>query len=68
VASGTVDGYYEVNLAPWDVAAGRVIVPEAGARLELLPVAGYEYAATIAAPPQLFDELLALLRASGLQV
>ena len=68
VASGTVDGFYEVNLAPWDVAAGRVIAVEAGARVELLPVGSYEYAATIAAPPQLFDPLITLLRASGLRV
>lgn len=68
VAAGSVDGFYEVQLAPWDVAAGRVIALEAGARVELLPVAGTEDAATIAAPPQLFDELLSLLRAAGLQV
>jgi myo-inositol-1(or 4)-monophosphatase len=68
VASGIVDGYYEVNLAPWDVAAGRVIALEAGARVELLPVAGSALTATIAAPPQLFDPLITLLRASGLRV
>jgi myo-inositol-1(or 4)-monophosphatase len=68
VASGIVDGYYEVNLAPWDIAAGHVIALEAGARLELLPVAGAELTATIAAPPQLFEALLTLLRASGLRV
>jgi myo-inositol-1(or 4)-monophosphatase len=68
VASGIVDGYYEVNLAPWDVAAGRVIAVEAGARVELMLVAGSELTATIAAPPQLFEALLTLLRASGLRV
>ena len=68
VAAGIVDGFYEVQLAPWDVAAGRVIALEAGARVELLPVEGTDHAATIAAPPQLFDELLSLLRAAGLQV
>ena len=68
VASGTVDGYYELDLAPWDVAAGRVIALEAGARVELLPVAGTQLAATITAPQQLFDELLVLLRWAGLQV
>jgi len=57
VAAGSVDGFYEVQLAPWDVAAGRVIALEAGARVELLPVEGTDHAATIAAPPQLFDEL-----------
>jgi len=30
VARGTFEGYYEVNLKPWDVAAGILIVKEAG--------------------------------------
>jgi myo-inositol-1(or 4)-monophosphatase len=30
VASGVIDGYYEINLKPWDVAAGILIVEEAG--------------------------------------
>jgi hypothetical protein len=36
--------------------------------VELLPVAGSEHDATIAAPTQLFDQLLSLLRSAGLQV
>lgn len=30
VAAGRVDGYYELNLKPWDIAAGALIVQEAG--------------------------------------
>jgi myo-inositol-1(or 4)-monophosphatase len=30
VARGTFEGYYEVNLKPWDVAAGILMVTEAG--------------------------------------
>lgn len=30
VAAGTLDGYWELGLAPWDVAAGSLIVTEAG--------------------------------------
>jgi myo-inositol-1(or 4)-monophosphatase len=30
VASGWFDGFWELNLAPWDVAAGALIVREAG--------------------------------------
>lgn len=30
VACGRVDGYWEMNLKPWDVAAGALIVQEAG--------------------------------------
>ncbi len=33
VASGVYDGYYEINLKPWDVAAGVVIVTEAGGKI-----------------------------------
>ena len=29
-AEGVFDGYFELNLGPWDVAAGGVIVREAG--------------------------------------
>lgn len=32
VASGRLDGYWEWKLAPWDVAAGYLIVEEAGGR------------------------------------
>ena len=30
VAAGRFDGYWERNISPWDVAAGVVIVREAG--------------------------------------
>jgi myo-inositol-1(or 4)-monophosphatase len=30
VASGRLDGYWERNLQPWDLAAGQIIVREAG--------------------------------------
>src|SRR5712664_175776 len=30
VASGRLDGYWERNLSPWDMAAGQIIVREAG--------------------------------------
>ena len=32
VASGRLDGYWELKLQPWDVAAGALIVEEAGGR------------------------------------
>ena len=31
VASGRVDGYWELNLKSWDIAAGSLIAQEAGA-------------------------------------
>ncbi len=30
MASGRVDGYWEFNLKPWDIAAGALLVLEAG--------------------------------------
>ena len=32
-AEGTFDAFYEINLKPWDVAAGSLIVQEAGGKL-----------------------------------
>lgn len=32
VAKGTFDGYYEMNLKPWDVSAGIIILSEAGGK------------------------------------
>lgn len=36
VAAGFLDGYWELNLHEWDVAAGKLICTEAGARVESL--------------------------------
>jgi myo-inositol-1(or 4)-monophosphatase len=33
VAAGRVEGFFEVGLAPWDVAAGMLLVTEAGGRV-----------------------------------
>jgi myo-inositol-1(or 4)-monophosphatase len=33
VACGRIDGYWERRLAPWDMAAGSLIVQEAGGRV-----------------------------------
>ena len=33
LASGSLDGFWEFNLSPWDVAAGSLIVEEAGGRV-----------------------------------
>jgi myo-inositol-1(or 4)-monophosphatase len=30
VAAGRYDGYWELNLNPWDIAAGIILVREAG--------------------------------------
>ena len=33
VAAGRVEGFFEIGLAPWDVAAGMLLVAEAGGRV-----------------------------------
>ena len=33
VAKGVFDGYYEINLKPWDVAAGILVLLEAGGKI-----------------------------------
>jgi myo-inositol-1(or 4)-monophosphatase len=50
VASGRLDGYYERGIWPWDLAAGSVIVEEAGEELtnyrgDVLDLAGREIVA-----------------------
>jgi myo-inositol-1(or 4)-monophosphatase len=37
VAAGRLDGYYERGLKPWDWAAGRLLVEEAGGRVAEMP-------------------------------
>jgi len=41
VARGTFEGYYEVNLKPWDVAAGILMVTEAGGEVSRCDGGGY---------------------------
>lgn len=33
VARGVFEGYYEMNLKPWDVSAGIIILREAGGKI-----------------------------------
>lgn len=41
LARGTFDGFYELNLKPWDVAAGLLIVLEAGGKISKENGRGY---------------------------
>jgi len=64
VACGRFDGYWELKLHPWDVAAGLLIVEEAGGRTSDLtggpaPASGRE---VLASNARLHDQLVALLR------
>ena len=48
VAAGRLDGYFERGLKPWDVAAGLLIVTEAGGVAETLPADAFGRKMTIA--------------------
>lgn len=37
VACGRIDGYWELNLSPWDVAAGALLIEEAGGKIVKIP-------------------------------
>ncbi|MBK8977304.1 MAG: inositol monophosphatase [Planctomycetes bacterium] len=60
-ADGTYDGYWELDLAPYDVAAGAVVVAEAGGRVTDLRGGGdWLYGGSIlASNRRLHDALLA---------
>jgi myo-inositol-1(or 4)-monophosphatase len=67
VACGRFDGFWELKLRPWDVAAGILIVEEAGGRVTDLagdppPESGVEIAASNG---RIHDELLRVLRGEG---
>jgi myo-inositol-1(or 4)-monophosphatase len=65
VAAGHVDAYWELDLSPWDYAAGAVIAREAGAEVEFLRAAHGHGPAVAAAHPSLLPAFLALLRETG---
>ncbi|MGC8481930.1 MAG: inositol monophosphatase family protein [Acidimicrobiales bacterium] len=62
VASGRVDGYYEIGLWPWDYAAGTLIAREAGALVGSLNGDAPSNAMTLAAPSTIFHPLRDLVR------
>ncbi len=66
VAAGRVDGFWERNLNPWDVAAGLVIVKEAGGLVGPLSDGGdmRSTGGLVAANANVFEPLTGLLRAA----
>lgn len=64
VACGRLDAFWEMGLAPWDMAAGALLISEAGGLVGDLQ-GGSEFMASgdiAAATPKVFPELLAALR------
>jgi myo-inositol-1(or 4)-monophosphatase len=67
VAAGRVDGFWEFGLQPWDMAAGIVLIREAGGYISGLRDGKYEAMATgdvLAANDHLHLPLAALLKAA----
>lgn len=67
VAAGRFDGFWETSLKPWDVAAGVILVSEAGGYVSEIgpgknPAGG---ASVLAANPYLHPSLALLLRNAG---
>lgn len=64
VAAGFTDGFFETGLKPWDVAAGSLLVTEAGGLIgNFSGEAGYvEQAECLAANPKVYAQLVQVLR------
>jgi myo-inositol-1(or 4)-monophosphatase len=61
VAAGRFDGFFEFGLKPWDVAAGALLIEEAGGSIACLDGQPWDsrFADVVAAGPGLFAPLLA---------
>ena len=64
LAAGRFDGYWELRLGPWDVAAGGLMVEEAGGRLTALNGGPLDLEAptVLASNGCIHDDMLAVLR------
>jgi myo-inositol-1(or 4)-monophosphatase len=65
VAAGRLDGFYESGLAPWDRAAGVLIVQEAGGVVGEMPALGPSGVGVLCAGPGVFEPLRALVTAAA---
>jgi myo-inositol-1(or 4)-monophosphatase len=63
VAAGRLDGFWEFGLSPWDIAAGALLIVEAGGLVgDLEGNEGYlESGNLIAANPKVFAQLVSLI-------
>jgi myo-inositol-1(or 4)-monophosphatase len=63
VAAGRFDGYWELRTGPWDVAAGSILVEEAGGRItgvDGAPV-DIDHPSVLASNGLIHDEMLKVL-------
>jgi myo-inositol-1(or 4)-monophosphatase len=64
VAAGRLDGFWEFGLSPWDIAAGSLLIVEAGGLIDDLHGNG-DYLQTgdiVCGTPKIFPKLQALMR------
>jgi myo-inositol-1(or 4)-monophosphatase len=63
VAAGRLDGFFEKNLKPWDIAAGTLLITEAGGIVgDFHGEADYLYKGNvIAGSPKIFSQMLNVL-------
>lgn len=64
-AAGMLDAYYEHGLQPWDFAAGALIASEAGLKVAGIDGGDPDSHLTIAAIPEVWQELRDALEAAG---
>jgi myo-inositol-1(or 4)-monophosphatase len=67
VACGRLDGFWEIKLKPWDTAAGKLLVEEAGGRVSDFQGALYSpfLKEIVATNTFIHEELVALLKGFG---
>ena len=60
LAAGRFDGFFEFGLKPWDVAAGALLIEEAGGSIACLDGSPWDarFGDVVAAGPGLFGQLL----------
>ena len=70
VASGRFDGFWEQDLKPWDVAAGALIVEEAGGRVTGMDGSPFDPAAAhlVASNGRIHPAMLAVIRETQGQI
>ena len=67
VAAGRLDGFWETGLRPWDVAAGHLLVEEAGGAVTRFDGSQHRLAGgeIVAAPPGLHEKMLRILTSAA---
>ena len=67
VAAGRLDGFWEIGLSPWDMAAGSLLIQEAGGLVSDFEGDGnfLDSGRIVAGNPKVFGQLLQIVAAQG---